>query len=88
MNTTNACAGGNQAMTVAVPQQQTGTAVVTIERDATANDIPKLQTPSLEVFSVEFTDIPTHEKGGLDVERLNAYAKQNADQLGVDIEGI
>jgi len=72
--------GKNQALTVAVPQQA-ATERVPVEREATAQDIPKLQSLSLSDFAVAFTDIQVPKKGDLDEAGLDAYAQGLARQL-------
>jgi type IV secretion system protein VirD4 len=78
--------GQDRAITVAAPQQ-TMTEVVTVEREATANDIPKLQTLPLNNYAVELTGIPVPKKGDLDETGMDAYARNSVAQLGADIGG-
>ena len=74
--------GGQQPITVKAPPQ-TVTEMVNIEREATVDDIPKLQTRSLEGFALEFTDIPIPKKGDMDEAGLYEYAKGLALQTTI-----
>ena len=79
--------GKNQALTVAVPQQA-ATERVSVEREATAQDIPTLQSRSLSGFAVTFTDIPIPKKGDLDEAGLGANTHGITSQLELSqIEG-
>ena len=74
--------GQNQPITVTAPQQ-TVTEVVKIEREATVDDIPQLQTRSLDGYALEFTDIPIPEKGDMNEAGLYNYAKGLALQTTI-----
>ena len=79
--------GKNPALTVAVPQQA-ATERISVEREATAQDIPTLQSRSLSGFAVTFTDIPIPKKGDLDEAGLGAYTQEITSQLELSqIEG-
>jgi len=79
--------GKNPALTVAVPQQA-ATERVTVEREATAQDIPTLQSRSLSGFAVTFTDIPIPKKGDLDEAGLGAYTQEITSQLELSQIGV
>ena len=74
--------GQNQPITVTAPQQ-TVTEMVKIEREATVDDIPQLQTRSLDGYALEFTDIPIPQKGDLNETGLYHYAKGLALQTTI-----
>ena len=76
--------GGNEPVTVAMPQQPTTTQTVTIRRDATPADVPLLDTFSVTGFDAKFTDIPVPAKGTMDIDALNAYAVIRCLEAGVE----